>query len=79
MGRLSMGESLTGPKVPGREEAVNDGPQGSAVAGARKQALEAAARAARRADPRAPRNIPGGVPIGPASAGIPWPGWAGNP
>jgi len=27
MGRLSMGESLTGPKVPGREEAVNDGPK----------------------------------------------------
>jgi hypothetical protein len=27
MGRLSMGESVTGPKVPGREEAVNDGPK----------------------------------------------------
>jgi hypothetical protein len=27
MGRLSMSESLTGPKVPGREEAVNDGPK----------------------------------------------------
>jgi hypothetical protein len=27
MGRLSMGESLKGPKVPGPEEAVNDGPK----------------------------------------------------
>jgi hypothetical protein len=27
MGRLSMSESLTGPKVPGREEGVNDGPK----------------------------------------------------
>jgi hypothetical protein len=27
MGRLSMGGSLTGPKVPGREEVVNDGPK----------------------------------------------------
>jgi hypothetical protein len=62
MGRLSMGESLTGPKVPGREEVVNDSPKIALWPGPgnRLWRRQLGSRGAR--DPRALRNIPGVCP-----------------
>jgi len=67
MGRLSMGESLTGPKVPGREEAVNDGPRTALWPGPGNRLWRRQLGPRGAGDPRT--QHPGGMPIGAGERG----------
>jgi len=70
MGRLSMGESLTGPKVPGREEVVNDGPKAALSPGPETGFGGGSSGRATRGTRVRCATSTGGMPIAPASAAI---------